>query len=82
MEFPWSRTSRTLGQNKGLCLCGGFLYCGKQRREQEVSGQLVPLCPNGSYDVVVFLEEATAALRPNHDLLAIFNVRLLCAVVT
>lgn len=66
-EFPWNRKPRTrghsCGQHEHLCLCGGFLYGGTDRTEQEVSGQLVSLCPNGSCDVIVFLEDAAAALR-------------------
>lgn len=67
ITYTWNWTPRTLGHSCGqhdrLCPCSGFLYSGTERREQEVSGQLVPLCPNGSYDVLIFLKDTTVALR-------------------
>lgn len=49
-------------QHDCLCLRVSFLYAETESKEQEVSGQLVLLCPNGSSDVIIFLKEATAAL--------------------
>lgn len=55
-----SQNTWTLLWSTWVPFVSGFLYGETERKEQEVGGQLVPLCPNGSYDVVVFLEEATS----------------------